>query len=32
MGTLLRWSEHETAQQLVAYDRDVARLFTIDDV
>jgi glycerol-3-phosphate dehydrogenase len=32
MGTLLRWSEHETTQQLVAYDRDVARLFTIDDV
>ena len=32
MGTLLRWSEHKTAQQLDRYDRDVARLFTIDDV
>ena len=32
MATLLRWSESETAQQLETYDRDVARLFTIDDV
>ena len=32
MATLLRWSPVEMAQQLDAYDRDVARLFTIDDV
>ena len=32
MATLLRWSADDTAQQLVAYDLDVARLFTIDDM
>ncbi len=32
MAALLHWSERDTAQQLNAYDRDVARLFTIDDV
>lgn len=32
MAALLQWSEQETARQLDAYDRDVARLFTIDDV
>ncbi|WP_373060646.1 FAD-dependent oxidoreductase [Gemmatimonas sp.] len=32
MAALLHWSERDTAQHLDAYDRDVARLFTIDDV
>ena len=32
MSTLLHWSPADTAHQLDAYDRDVARLFTIDDV
>ena len=32
MAALLHWSERDTAQQLDQYDRDVARLFSIDDV
>ncbi|WP_396202909.1 glycerol-3-phosphate dehydrogenase/oxidase [Gemmatimonas sp.] len=32
MATLLQWSEYDMAQQLEAYDRDVVRLFTIDDM
>ena len=32
MAALLHWSERDTAQQLDQYDRDVARLFSIDDM
>ncbi len=32
MAALLQWSDQDVAQQLEAYDRDVARVFTIDDV
>ena len=32
MAALLHWSERDTAQRLDQYDRDVARLFSIDDL
>ena len=32
MARLLQWSEYDMTQQVDAYDRDVARLFTIDDL
>jgi glycerol-3-phosphate dehydrogenase len=32
MAALLHWSPADMTQQLDAYDRDVARLFTIDDL
>ncbi len=32
MAALLHWSARTVAEQLEAYDRDVARLFTIDDL